>query len=139
LPWTRFSGFWAALYNAGDVSRAFDAKRFAAIRNHLSSLTVDGEPLLFWNDPTYGNGRACRWRASAKLMSLIVVPEEDTSSLSLLLETTIGFAHPTPTLALHVPTQAPIRPECEQSSAKRRAPGTVRDECSTSASETDAA
>jgi hypothetical protein len=86
LPWTRFSRFWAALYQAGDVSRAFDAKRFSAIRNHLSSFTVDEEPLLLWIDPTFGIGRACRWRASAKLMSLLVVPEEDTSS-SLLLGT----------------------------------------------------
>jgi hypothetical protein len=79
LPWARFEEFWTALYHAGDVERAFNPKRFAAIRNHLSSLLVDGEPLLDWEDETYGAGQACKWRASQKLMNIIKEEREETS------------------------------------------------------------
>ena len=79
LPWARFEAFWTALYQAGDVERAFNPKRFAAIRNHVSALVVDGEALLEWEDETYSAGRACKWRASEKLMEMIEKREKRTS------------------------------------------------------------
>jgi hypothetical protein len=80
LPWGRFKGLWTALYQAGDVERAFNPKRFKAMRDHLSSLVVDGEVLLEWEDETYSAGRACKWRASEKLMEMIEEEREGTSS-----------------------------------------------------------
>jgi hypothetical protein len=77
LPWARFEALWAALYHAGDVERAFNPKRFAAIRNHLSSLVVDGEVLLEWEDETYSAERACKWRASEKLMNMMEQEREE--------------------------------------------------------------
>ena len=87
LPWARFEKLWNALFLAGDVERAFNPKRFAAIRNHLSSLVVEGEVLLEWEDETYGIGRACKWRASAKLMDMMSEEREEVSST----ETSITF------------------------------------------------
>ena len=80
LPWARFEGLWTALYQAGDVQRAFNPKRFAAIRNHLSSLVVDGDVLLEWEDETYSMGRACKWRASERLMDMMKQEREEVSS-----------------------------------------------------------
>ena len=57
LPTARFEALWTALYDCGDVMRAFNAKRYAAIRNHLSALTVDGAALLTWEDESYCLGR----------------------------------------------------------------------------------
>jgi hypothetical protein len=80
LPWARFEALWTALYHAGDVERAFNPKRFAANRNHLSSLVVDGEVLLEWEDETYSAGRACKWCAAEKLMTMMEQEREETSS-----------------------------------------------------------
>lgn len=77
LPYARFEGLWSALHEAGDVHRPFDCKRFAAIRNYLSSLG-----LLDWEDNNYTPGRtdehgkdhrgkACRWKASELLMGML--------------------------------------------------------------------
>ena len=48
LPVRRFEGLWSALYEAGDVGRAFDCHRFKAIRDYLSGLG-----LLDWEDRTF--------------------------------------------------------------------------------------
>lgn len=80
LPWARYEGLWTALYQAGDVERGFNPKRFAAIRNHLSSLVVDGEVLLDWEDEMYSAGQACKWRASAMLMNMMEEREEVSSA-----------------------------------------------------------
>ena len=77
LPARRFSGLWAAMYEAGDVGRAFDCHRFKAIRDHLSDLG-----LLDWQDRTFvaprlddhgnrKNGRACKWMAGEVLMEML--------------------------------------------------------------------
>jgi hypothetical protein len=96
LPWARFEGLWAALYRAGDVERAFNPKRFAAIRNHLSSLVVDGEALLEWEDETYSAGQACKWRASEKLMRMIEQEREGTSSTETDLVVLDDYPRPRP-------------------------------------------
>jgi len=84
LPWKRFAGLWTAVYKAKDIDRAFDPKRFAAMRNYLSSLE-----LLDWTDDTYKQGHwergvkvggiACKWKASDVLMSMLMFKEEETS------------------------------------------------------------
>jgi len=79
LPWARFEALWTALYQAGDTERAFNPKRFASIRNHLSALILEGETLLEWEDETYSAGMACKWRASARLMEMME-EERETSS-----------------------------------------------------------
>ncbi len=76
LPYARFKGLWDALFEAGDIKRPFEPKRFAAIRNYLSSLG-----LLDWEDEHYRIGRsdhlgqhqgqACRWHAGDLLMQLL--------------------------------------------------------------------
>jgi len=96
LPWARFEGLWTALYQAGDVERAFNPKRFAAIRNHLSSLVVDGEALLEWEDETYSMGRACKWRASEKLMEMIEEEREGTSSSETAITILDDYPRPRP-------------------------------------------
>lgn len=96
LPWARYERFWTALYRAGDVERAFNPKRFAAIRNHLSSLVVDGEVLLEWEDETYSMGRACKWRASEKLMNMMEEEREEASSTETDLTILDDYPRPRP-------------------------------------------
>jgi hypothetical protein len=72
LPQARFKGLWTALCDSDDLDRPCDDKRFAVIRNYLSSLG-----LLNWEDEHFvvGNGvrrgRACKWKASDLLMSML--------------------------------------------------------------------
>jgi hypothetical protein len=66
LPSAWFKGLWKALYQAGDVGRAFHDGRFARITEHLSRLG-----LLEWRDGTFAKGRARKWGASQDLLSLI--------------------------------------------------------------------
>ena len=74
LPQLRFKKLWTSLFEIGDVDRSFDDKRFACIRNYLSSLS-----LIDWQDNTYvigvtdsqgkRSGKACKWKAADLLMS----------------------------------------------------------------------
>ncbi len=87
LPWDRWGtrilpdgtkqiGLWDSLKNAGDITRSFDAKRFAVMRNFVSSLG-----LINWDDETYVEpqfigehkikGRAMKWHASDRLMEML--------------------------------------------------------------------
>ena len=96
LPWARYERFWSALFQSGDVERAFNAKRFAAIRNHLSALVVDGEVLLEWEDETYSMGRACKWHASARLMEMIEEEREEASSTETAISVLDEYPRPRP-------------------------------------------
>lgn len=77
LPYSRFKGMWDAVFAAGDINRSFESKRFATIRNYLSSLG-----LIEWTDENYTlgtigsdgsrhKGKAARWKASELLMTLL--------------------------------------------------------------------
>ena len=66
MPLKRIGAIWDAAYEAGDTTRAFCYHRFAAIRNMLADMG-----LLEWEDCTYRFGRACRWRASERLMGMM--------------------------------------------------------------------
>ncbi len=82
LPVERWKKMWQALFEAGDIGRAFCPQRFKVIRDHLSSLG-----LLDWKDQTYclggydqegeyHKGRACKWQASDWLMEMLEEPAE---------------------------------------------------------------
>jgi len=72
LPQARFKGLWEALFLAGDVSRPFDDKRFAVIRNYLSSLgLLDWEDATFVVGDVFRSGRACKWKANDLLMGML--------------------------------------------------------------------
>jgi hypothetical protein len=78
MPLARIKGLWDAMYLAGDVARAFRFNRFAAIRDMLTGLG-----LIEWMDAEYRFGKACKWRASAKLMEMMdELVERTTTSLS---------------------------------------------------------
>jgi hypothetical protein len=66
MPVMRLKALWDAAFKAGDTSRAFSFHRFQAIRNMLSDLD-----LLEWEDADYCFGKACRWRASEKLIGMM--------------------------------------------------------------------
>ena len=72
MPSKRFAGLWDKLYHDGDVTRAFDNKRFAWIRNRVSDMGG-----IEWVDATYSTGyykeerRAAKWKASDQLRALM--------------------------------------------------------------------
>ncbi|WDI39877.1 hypothetical protein [Bremerella sp. P1] len=74
MPTKRWAELWKALYEAGDVERGWDHKRFAVIRNYLSSLgLIEWEdesyrPGWYADDGTFVKGKAAKWRFSAELM-----------------------------------------------------------------------
>lgn len=81
LPWARFEKLWNAVYESGDIDRAFQSNRFAVMRNYLSSLG-----LIEWADASYKIGQVCadgkrrggkaaKWKASQLLLDLIGMVE----------------------------------------------------------------
>jgi hypothetical protein len=81
MPVMRVKAIWDAVHAAGDTTRAFSFHRFQAIRNMLSDMG-----LLEWEDSTYQFGKACRWRASEKLMERmesVLSGSSTTTTLSL--------------------------------------------------------
>jgi hypothetical protein len=87
MPTNRWSKMWTALMDDGDVSRPFSGKRFAAIRNHLSSLG-----LIDWQDANYTpgfetasgkwvKGEAAQWQFDPELMDVLQSEEEEASSM----------------------------------------------------------
>ena len=78
LPTERFRALWEAMLDKGDIARAWDYKRHAAMRNYLSSLGW-----LTWEDERYSpgcgrqKGQAAKWRASDELLELLKSVEEE--------------------------------------------------------------
>ncbi len=68
MPHARFQAMWDAMYEAKDITRAWDNKRFAYLRNMLSDLGM-----IEWQDETYipKGGKAMCWHASDRLMGLL--------------------------------------------------------------------
>ena len=72
MPYKRFAGLWQKLYDDGEVNRQFDNKRFAWIRNRVSS-----QGGIAWEDVTYcpgvgdEKGKATKWKASEELLALM--------------------------------------------------------------------
>lgn len=57
---------------------------------------MDGEVLLEWEDETYSVGRACKWRASRKLMEMMEQGREETSSTETPLTMLEDYPRPKP-------------------------------------------
>jgi hypothetical protein len=92
LPWARFKGLWDALYQAKDIDRAFDPKRFAALRNYLSSLgLIEWEDHEYhvghWVDGAKVGGKACKWKANEKLMEMLHEEEKEEGERTSLAGT----------------------------------------------------
>ena len=66
MPWARFKALWDSVYAAGDIERAFEAKRFAAIRNQFEAWG-----LLNWENVYYRQGAAAKWRFADYLLGVI--------------------------------------------------------------------
>ena len=112
MPVMRVKAIWDAAYRAGDTSRAFSFRRFAAIRDMLSDMG-----LLEWEDETYSFGKACKWRASGKLMAMIekaTIADTTTnsSSLSILVCNSVEEARQAPRPGRSAPEKGfPVGPE----------------------------
>jgi hypothetical protein len=93
LPQARFKGLWTALCDSDDLNRPCDDKRFAVIRNYLSSLG-----LLDWEDEHFvvGNGvrrgRACKWKASDLLMSRLKWEDAETVEPVILSTSSVSLS-----------------------------------------------
>jgi hypothetical protein len=85
LPVARWKGMWTSLFEAGDIDRAWDHHRFAAIRDWLDSLGLinweDHEYTVGWHDQNgkYHKGKACKWRFSAELIEALDSVETETN------------------------------------------------------------
>ncbi len=79
LPQKRFMELWQAMYECGDISRAWDNKRFAYLRNLLSD-----KGCIHWINNKYEPnwGRAMRWHASAELMSKLLELRQRSEEMS---------------------------------------------------------
>lgn len=86
LPTDRWREMWKALYNAGDVERQFNANRYTAIRNHLSSLGYleweDESYVIGWTDDygVYHKGTAAKWQFSEELIELLTLQVKGRAS-----------------------------------------------------------
>jgi hypothetical protein len=86
LPVARWKNLWQALFEAGDVGRAFCPQRFKAIRDYLSSLGLldweDESYRIGWNDEKgqYHKGKACKWQAGQKLMEMLKTAAEQADN-----------------------------------------------------------
>ena len=89
LPTARFKALWEAMREKGDIDRGWDYKRFAAMRNYLSSLGW-----LQWEDERYSpgaggqKGQAAKWRATDALLSMLAAVEEKEKKDTSLAGTT---------------------------------------------------
>jgi hypothetical protein len=74
MPTARWRKMWTALYEGGDINRAWDHHRFKAIRDYLSSLGLiewqDNTYVLGWRDGRgeYHKGQSAKWKLSQVLM-----------------------------------------------------------------------
>ena len=96
LPTARIKAFWDCMYDCGDISRCWNAKRYAAIRNYFSSVKV-----IDWQDETYrlgyGNdkGQAAKWKFNdqflAELEKIGVEREEEEEEGDILYRHSFSF------------------------------------------------
>ena len=86
LPVERWKNLRQALFEVGDVERAFCPQRFKAIRDYLSSLELldwkDQSYRIGWYDESgqYHKGKACKWKASEELMAMLKPLVEQTDN-----------------------------------------------------------
>lgn len=89
MPTKRWANLWKALYKAEDVDRAWDHKRYAVIRNYLSSLGLiewedeSYQPGWHKDDGTYIKGKAAKWHFSEELMEQLANAGERNKEIRL--------------------------------------------------------
>ena len=76
-PTARWKAMWDSLYQAGDIDRAWDNKRFAFIRNLLTNCGF-----IEWIDASYSFGRACKWAFTEELMDILSELRDETTVAS---------------------------------------------------------
>ncbi len=91
LPTARFKTLWEAMLEKKEIDRGWDYKRFAAMRNYLSSLN-----LLEWEDERYSpglgqKGQAAKWRASEKLLQMLQEVKKEEEIDTSLAGTTLTY------------------------------------------------
>lgn len=73
MPVQRFKKSWQRLYENAHISRQWNDRRFAVLRNHLSELGlidwIDEEFEYFENRP--GEGTACKWKMTSLMQEII--------------------------------------------------------------------
>ncbi len=92
MPTARVWAMWDAMFQCGDITRGWNGKRYAAIRNYLSSLKV-----IEWTDETYrmgwgdDKGQAAKWRFNdqfiAELNKLVEEREEEEEKETSFIDT----------------------------------------------------
>ncbi len=89
MPHARFHAMWDAMYECGDLCRAWDNKRFAYLRNMLSDLGM-----IEWKDETYippppqpkggkVKGKAMCWHASEELIEELAKCRENEAAQTI--------------------------------------------------------
>jgi hypothetical protein len=87
MPTARWRKMWTALYEGGDINRAWDHHRFKAIRDYLSSLGLiewqDDTYVLGWRDGQgdYHKGQAAKWKFSKNMMNQLAAAGQATDTL----------------------------------------------------------
>lgn len=97
LPHARVEAIWQSLFQSGAVSRAFDGKRWKAIRDAMSQLGM-----IRWHDNTYywktgDKGRACQWSITNETAERLGNTNRTTERVSL--REVIPFVIPIPGFA----------------------------------------
>ena len=87
MPYLRFKVMWDEMYKCGDLTRVWDNKRFAYLRNMLSDVGF-----IAWQDHTFippsgkgkvkVKGKAMCWRASELLMAALAECRENSTLLN---------------------------------------------------------
>jgi hypothetical protein len=89
MPTERFKVLWEKLIENGDIDRAWDYKRFAAMRNYVSSLGwLDWEDERYYLGPQGKKGKAAKWKATAELMEMLTTIEREEKEETSLTGTT---------------------------------------------------
>ena len=89
MPTARIGENWEILHAHGDVNRPWCPRRFAALRNLLST-----QGFIDWKDAHYlpaalspdGKGQAAKWRASEALMNLIETEKRGPQANSAVVQ-----------------------------------------------------
>ena len=78
MPTERFKVLWEKMIERGDIDRAWDYKRFAAMRNYVSSLGwLEWEDERYYLGPQGKKGKAAKWRATEELMGMLTAIERE--------------------------------------------------------------
>jgi hypothetical protein len=118
-PVARWQGLWQAMFKCGDITRAFDPKRFAFLRNLISDAGG-----VEWIDRKYipGSkgegikGKCCKWKASDDMMDCMAEYTAQTvvscDSNTISNRSSIDFRSKTETIEVIRPERVMANLEC---------------------------